>query len=191
MNKIYSYGASETLEIVQNLYEKKVVSYPRTDSNYIGSPEFEYLKNNLSVYLKLVAEEIEHPQLNENKRYVNGTKVQEHYAIIPTRTLPNLSKLAEKERKMYELVLYRTLAIFEKPYIYDETTIITKVNTIDFKTTGKIEKELGWKRLVKEDHKKEDTPLPSVLKEEIVESELEVKKGKTSLCLKKPLRVCF
>lgn len=179
-NKKYGYSPAETLKIMQTLYEKKVLSYPRTDSNYIGSPEFEYLKNNLSGYLKLVAKEIEYPQLNENKRYVDGTKVQEHYAIIPTRTLPDLSKLAEKERKMYELVLYRTLAIFEKPYIYDETTIITKVNRIDFKTTGKIEKELGWKRLVKEGYKKEDVPLPSVLKDEVAESELEVKKGKTT-----------
>ncbi|MDN6389939.1 MAG: DNA topoisomerase 3 [Lactococcus lactis] len=179
-NKNYGYSPAETLKIMQTLYEKKVLSYPRTDSHYIGSPEFEYLKNNLSAYLSMVREEIEHPQLTENKRYVNGKKVQEHYAIIPTRTLPDLSKLAVKERKMYELVLYRTLAIFEKAYVYDKTTIITKVNTIDFKTTGKIEKELGWKRLIKEDHKKEDTPLPNVLKDERVESKLEVKKGKTT-----------
>src|SRR5699024_1078273 len=96
MNSRYSYGASETLKILQNLYEKKIVSYPRTDTNYIGTPEFNYLKDNLKSYLSLVNEEIENPQLKENKRYVNGKKVEEHYAIIPTRSIPDLSKLSDK-----------------------------------------------------------------------------------------------
>lgn len=145
-NKKFGYGASETLKVVQDLYEKKLVSYPRTDCNYIGSPEFDYLKKNLSNYLNLV-EEITEPQLDENKRYVDGKKVQEHYSIIPTRTLAKLDKLTDKEKSMYKLILYRTLAIFEKPYVYDETNITTTINTIPFKTTGKVEKELGWKKL--------------------------------------------
>lgn len=179
-NKIFGFGASETLKIMQSLYEKKIVSYPRTDSNYIGIPEFDYLKSNLSNYLNLVGEVIETPQLSENKRYVDGSKVQEHYSIIPTRTLPDLSKLTDIERKIYELILYRTLAIFEVPYIYDETKITTNVNDISFKTTGKIEKEIGWKRLIKEDNQNKDTPLPNVSKSDKVDSDLETKKGKTS-----------
>lgn len=179
-NKVFGLGASETLKIMQSLYEKKIVSYPRTDSNYIGSPEFDYLKSNLSNYLNLVGEVIELPQLSENKRYVDGSKVQEHYSIIPTRTLPDLTKLNDNERKIYEMILYRTLAIFEVPYIYDETKITTKVNDISFKTTGKIEKEIGWKRLIKEDNQNKDTPLPNVLKSDNVDSDLETKKGKTS-----------
>lgn len=179
-NKKFGYGASETLKIMQDLYEKKILSYPRTDSNYIGSPEFNYLKENLSKYLNLVNEEIAEPQLEENTRYVNGKKVEEHYAIIPTRTIPELTKLSSKEKNIYELVLYRTLAIFEKPYIYDETTIITDINQIPFKTTGKIEKEIGWKRLVKDIKNEEDTPLPKVLEEETVDSELEITEGKTT-----------
>src|SRR5699024_7526955 len=77
-NKRFNYGASETLKIVQGLYEKKLVSYPRTDTNYIGSPEFDYLKNALPSYLNMVNETIAEPQLKENKRYVNGANVQEH-----------------------------------------------------------------------------------------------------------------
>lgn len=182
-NKTLGYGASETLKIMQGLYEKKVVSYPRTDCNYIGSPEFEYLKGNLSNYLNLVGETIESPQLSENKRYVDGKKVQEHYSIIPTRTLPNLEKLTDKERNIYNLVLYRTLAIFEKPYVYDETKITTTIHTVPFKTTGKIEKELGWKKLYakeKNDNKEDiETTLPNVLKNDPVDSKLETKKGMT------------
>ena len=95
-NKRFNYGASETLKIVQGLYEKKIVSYPRTDTNYIGSPEFDYLKSTLPSYLNLLNETIAEPQLKENKRYVNGANVQEHYAIIPTRTLPKLAALSHK-----------------------------------------------------------------------------------------------
>lgn len=179
-NKQFNYGASQTLKIVQKLYEKKLVSYPRTDCNHIGKPEFEYLKNNLSNYLSMIGEEIVEPELNENKRYIDGSKVQEHYAIIPTRTLPEMSKLSEAEHNIYNLVLYRTLSIFEQPYIYDETTIITNVNEIKFKTTGKIEKELGWKRLIKEEQKNEDKALPNVLEGDTVNSALEIKKGKTT-----------
>lgn len=113
MNKNFGYGASETLKIMQSLYEKKIVSYPRTDSNYIGTPEFEYLKSNLSKYLQLVNEDIKDPKLEENKRYVNSSKVEEHYAIIPTRTMPKLDSLNEKERNIYEAILYRTLAILK------------------------------------------------------------------------------
>lgn len=180
MNKKYSYGASETLKIMQGLYEKKIVSYPRTDSNYIGTPEFSYLKENLEKYLSLINEKIEEPQLEENKRYVNSKKVEEHYAIIPTKTVADLSKLNEKERNVYTAILYRTLAIFEKPYVYDETTIITNVNSIEFKTTGKIEKELGFKRLLKDNKKNEDTPLPNLAKGNTVSSEPKHKEGKTT-----------
>lgn len=180
MNSKYSYGASETLKILQNLYEKKIVSYPRTDTNYIGTPEFNYLKDNLKNYLSLVNEEIDDPQLKENKRYVNGKKVEEHYAIIPTRSIPDLSKLSDKEYNIYQAILYRTLAIFEKPYIYDETTIVTNVNSIEFKTTGKIEKDQGYKRLLKDTKESKDIPLPNLIEGDVVSSSPEHKEGKTT-----------
>lgn len=181
-NKKFGYGASESLEIVQHLYEKKHLSYPRTDTNYIGTPEFNYLKANLSSFLTLVNENISDPQLEENKRYVNGAEVQEHYSIIPTKTLPKLESLQEKERNIYQMVLYRTLAIFEKPYIYDETTILTNVNEISFKSSGKVEKDIGWKQLYKNTAvtKNEDEQvLPAVAVNEKYESELITKDGKT------------
>ncbi|SFH83758.1 type IA DNA topoisomerase [Pisciglobus halotolerans] len=183
-NKKYGYGASESLAIVQNLYEKKYLSYPRTDTNYIGTPEFSYLKAQLVNYLNLVGEEIKDPQLNENKRYVNGKKVQEHYAIIPTKTLPKLESLPEKERNIYQLVLYRTLAIFEEPYIYDETTILTKASGVLFKSTGKVEKILGWKQLYKKlgkeskDNENEQV-LPAVKVGELFRTDPFHKKGET------------
>lgn len=180
MNKKYKYKVSKVLEIVQSLYEKKVVSYPRTSSNLIGTPEFEYLKENLIHYLNLVDESIENPNINENKRYVDSSKVLEHYAIIPTRTLPNLNKLNEEECNVYMAILYRTLSIFEKPYVYDETIIITDVNSVEFKTTGRIEKELGWKRLIDEKKQNEDKPLPNLTSGNPVYSKPIIRDGKTT-----------
>lgn len=178
-NKRFGFGASDTLKTVQSLYEKKLVSYPRTDCNYIGQPEFKYLKEKLPHYLKLAGEKIDVPQLKESKRYVDGQKVQEHYAVIPTKTLPTLEKLSDKERKIYQLILYRTVAIFEKPYVYDETKITTTINGIPFKTTGKIEKGLGWKQFYPKERKDADKRLPVSAKNDEVTSSLENKKGST------------
>lgn len=180
MNKRFGYGASETLDLAQSLYEKKVISYPRTDTNYIGTPEFNYLKDKLPDYLKLVNVTLSAPQLEQNKRYVNSQKVEEHYAIIPTRTLPNFHHLSDKEVNVYRAILYRVLAIFEKPYIYDETTILTEVNSIKFKTTGKIEKEQGYQRLLKESKDNKDKALPHMKSGDKVSSTPEIKEGKTT-----------
>ncbi len=179
-NKRFKYSADKTLSIAQKLYEKKVLSYPRSDTNYIGSTEFDYLKSNLIRYLELAGVGISEPQLNENKRYVDGSKVQEHYAIIPTKTLPKLSDVTKDEKNIYLLVLYRTLAIFEKPYIYDETTIDTAINQVLFQSKGKTEKERGWKRLYKQEEKDKDDPLlPEVTVNDSVAFALETKEGKT------------
>lgn len=94
---------------------------------------------------------------------MNSEKVQEHYAIIPTRTLPDLNKLSDDEKKIYLIVLNRTIGIFEKPYVYEETTIITAINDVEFKTTGKRESQEGWKRLFSSNiDNKTDEVLPQV-----------------------------
>src|SRR5699024_7671952 len=118
-NKKFKYSADKTLSIAQKLYEKQILSYPRSDSNYIGTPEFNYLKSKLADYLELINKEIKEPQIEENKRFVNSEKVQEHYAIIPTKTLPKLNDLSQDEQNIYLLVVNRTLAIFETPYRYE------------------------------------------------------------------------
>src|SRR5699024_6543815 len=88
-NKKWKYSPSDTLKIAQSLYEKKLLSYPRTDSHYITDSEFVYLKNHLSTYQSYlnVTMDIVYPDVR--KRYVDGSKVQEHYAIIPTKQVPN------------------------------------------------------------------------------------------------------
>ena len=178
-NKKFKYSADKTLSIAQKLYEKQILSYPRSDSNYIGTPEFSYLKENLEKYLSLINEKIEEPQLEENKRYINSKKVQEHYAIIPTKTLPKLNDLSQDEQNIYLLVVNRTLAIFETPYRYEETTIETMISDVLFETKGKTEIDKGWKRLVKDNKDSQDTILPPVKETDIVDYELETKQGET------------
>ncbi|MDT2291613.1 DNA topoisomerase, partial [Enterococcus faecium] len=97
-----------------------------------------------------------------------------------TKTLPKLSDVTKDEKNIYLLVLYRTLAIFEKPYIYDETTIDTAINQVLFQSKGKTEKERGWKRLYKQEEKDKDDPLlPEVTVNDSVAFALETKEGKT------------
>src|SRR5690606_24436508 len=90
-NTIWKYSLSETLKIAQGLYEKKLISYPRTDTHFITENEFAYLKKHLSEYQNSAGVNLEVAYPNPQKRFVDSSKVQEHYAIIPTRKTVNLS----------------------------------------------------------------------------------------------------
>ena len=123
---------------MQGLYEKKLVTYPRTDSRHITPSEFTYLAGQVSDYQQL----IEHPfpvaSLAPKKRYVDSSKVQEHYAIIPTKKIPSqavLAGLSNIERNLYEEVVRTTLAMFHTDYLYTETKVTTDVNGLPFFTT--------------------------------------------------------
>src|SRR5690625_3021986 len=84
-NKKWKYSPSEVLKIAQSLYEKKVLSYPRTDSHFITDSEFAYIKNNLSKYQECIGVDVEVVYPEAQKRYVDNTKVAEHYALVPTK----------------------------------------------------------------------------------------------------------
>lgn len=154
MNKRYHASASQTLAAIQSLYEDKLLSYPRTDCAYITDEEFDYLVANLTKYLGLVSKQVALTNTTPNKRYVNGKKVEEHYAIIMTKVVPTKEKLAslpKLQQQVYDLVLRTTLAMFADPYEYEETTIITQVGDANFKATGKVPTKQGWQALF-DDH---------------------------------------
>ncbi len=88
-NKKYKYSPAGVLKGIQELYEAKLVTYPRTDCNYITEGEFEYLKNNLNGYQSIVGLNFQPHSLTANKRYVDNKKVQEHYAIVLTKNVPS------------------------------------------------------------------------------------------------------
>lgn len=188
LNKKYKYSPAKVLKIVQKLYDSplKLVTYPRTDTNYITESEFEYVQKHFQDYQRIAGVSFEPQSLEPNKRYVDSSKVQEHYAIIPTKNIPSestLNQLSPDERNVYFEILLTTLAMFHKPYIYEETVIQTKVSGVIFETTGKVEVEKGWKELFTKEPEqlnKEEAILPNVEKGEKAKASLSVKEGKTS-----------
>lgn len=183
-NKRWKYSPAMVLETMQSLYEKKIVTYPRTDTNFITVNEFEYLSNNVEKYQGILNASFV-PNKTAHKRYVDGSKVHEHYAIIPTKSIPSestLNALTSEEKNIYEEVLKTTLAMFHSDYEYEETNIITDVNYIEFYTKGKVEVSKGWKELFTDKEETDDKTeiLPSVQKGETTSGQLKIKEGFTS-----------
>ncbi|MFS0604938.1 DNA topoisomerase III [Peribacillus frigoritolerans] len=189
-NKKWKYSPKQVLDTVQKLYDKKILSYPRTDTQFITDSEFAYLSKNLESYQDIIKNAFKVASREPKKRYVDGSKVQEHYAIIPTKTIPSnvtLQGLSPEERNIYFEVLNTTLAMFHEDYVYEETKVITDVNQLDFETTGKTEISKGWKELFnipiedeKESKKDAIQALPRLKKDECVESIVKMKEGVTS-----------
>ncbi|PEO28677.1 type IA DNA topoisomerase [Bacillus toyonensis] len=188
-NKKYKYSPADTLKIVQELYESKFVTYPRTDCNFITENEFAYLVRNLEGYQSIVGVSFQPKTLESNKRYVDNQKVQEHYAVIATKNVPSKQKvdqLTDKQRNLYLEVLKSVLGMFHAPYEYEETIIITDMNGLEFTTKGKAEKALGWKELYKADQPSEEESeereslLPVVQKGELVQGKIQTKEGITT-----------
>ncbi|MBO6464952.1 type IA DNA topoisomerase, partial [Enterococcus faecalis] len=140
------------------LYEAKLLSYPRTDTPFITENEFAYLKANFGKYSGFLGLDLEMVQTEPRKRYVDGSKVQEHHAIIPTKQVPTesaLAKMDDLQRKIYALVVKTTVAMFLPDYLYEETKIQTKVADLLFQSIGKTPKQEGWKILFKQQNKEE------------------------------------
>lgn len=143
---------------MQGLYEAKLLSYPRTDTPFITENEFAYLKANFGKYSGFLGLDPEMVQTEPRKRYVDGSKVQEHHAIIPTKQVPTesaLAKMDDLQRKIYALVVKTTVAMFLPDYLYEETKIQTKVADLLFQSIGKTPKQEGWKILFKQQNKEE------------------------------------
>lgn len=168
VNQLYKATADQTLKAVQGLYEAKLLSYPRTDTPFITDSEFAYLKANFGKYSHYLNQELEMAQTAPRKRYVDGSKVQEHHAIIPTKQIPNdsaLEKMSELQRKIYDLVVKTTVAMFLPDYLYEETKIQTQVADLLFQSIGKTPKKDGWKVLFQQrepDEATEGQTLPPV-----------------------------
>lgn len=138
------------LEVAQSLYEKKLISYPRSDCQFITDAEFAYLKQKLPQYQEMMKKPFEPARLSASKRYVDGSKVEEHYAIIPTKSIPSTEKLTGlslMEKNIYAEIVRSALAMFHRDYMYEETKIVTDVQGLLFKTVGKVELDRGFQEL--------------------------------------------
>lgn len=189
-NKNWKYSPADVLKTVQGLYEKKIVSYPRTDTQFITENEFAYLVSNINAYQQLAGKTFDIASTEPNKRFVDGSKVAEHYAIVPTKNIPSentLNGLSDQERNLYFEILHTTLAMFHSDYVYEETKVITDVNGLEFETTGNTEKALGWKELFKvtsqisgNEESESTQALPRLEKDEKVISVVKLKEGITT-----------
>ncbi|MCY3067577.1 DNA topoisomerase [Aerococcus mictus] len=152
----FGWTASETLEIAQKLYTLGYTSYPRTDSKLITENELIYLKAHYSDYQAFLNEDFPMVKKTPSVTHVNGNKVKEHYAIIPTDTIPKITDLSEKEKLCYQEVVKRTLAMFMDDYRYNQTTVKVNANDVIFKTTGQEVIENGWKVLTETQETEKD-----------------------------------
>ncbi|MEW6183301.1 MAG: DNA topoisomerase III [Bacillota bacterium] len=192
-NKRYGFPAQKTLSVLQDLYEqRKLVTYPRTDSRYITTDIVPTLPGRLKSiaagpYAELVKPLLQKP-LSTTKRFVDDSKVSDHHAIIPTGEFLQLSTLGADELKLYDLIARRFIAVLYPPYRYDQTTLITEVNGESFYARGKVVRDKGWRAVTAKAEEKEDAKdeaLPeqtlSMCKKGDVKQvrELKINKGKT------------
>lgn len=149
-NKKFGFSAKETLNIMQRLYENhKVLTYPRTDSRYIGKDVAETIKERLMAcgtgsYKKTAGPLLTKP-IRTNSSFVDDKKVSDHHAIIPTEQFVQLDHMTNEERKIYDLVIRRFLAVLYPPYEYEQTTLRAETAGESFTAKGRIVKSLGWK----------------------------------------------
>lgn len=160
-NKFFGYSAKETLSIMQRLYEHhKVLTYPRTDSRYLTSDIVDTLKDRIKAcavgpYSKAAMKLMKAP-IKASKHYVDDSKVSDHHAIIPTEEPVILSNLSDKERKIYDLVVKRFLAVLYPPFEYEQTTLRVKIGEENFIAKGKRVISLGWKEVYDSNFEEED-----------------------------------
>lgn len=187
-NRIFNYSAKETQSLMQNLYERhKILTYPRTDSRVISTDIVPTLKDRLEAcgvdQYATYARKLLRKQFKLSKSVVDNTKVSDHHAIIPTEQPVLLDELNDKERKIYDLVIRRFLAVLSDPYEYEQTKIYTAIEEERFVTQGKVVKKQGWKEVYDrhdEDHNTEDQQLPPMKKGDLLSDvQLKVTNGET------------
>ncbi|SMC79211.1 DNA topoisomerase III [Sporomusa malonica] len=151
-NKIFGFSAKETLSIMQKLYEThKALTYPRTDSRFISTDIVETLKDRVKAcdtgfYPKQILRILKGP-IKANSHFVDNSKVSDHHAIIPTEQPVVLNSLTDKEKKIYDLVIKRFLAVLSPPFEYEETSVKAQIGNELFVAKGKTVIALGWKEL--------------------------------------------
>lgn len=170
-NKKFGYSAKETLNIMQKLYEQhKVLTYPRTDSRYISSDIVGTLPERLKAcgvgeYRPLAHKVLQKP-IKPNKSFVDDSKVSDHHAIIPTEGYVNFSSFTDKERKIYDLVVKRFLAVLFPAFEYEQLTLRTKVGNETFIARGKTVLHAGWKEVY--ENRFEDDDVTDDVKEQLL-----------------------
>ena len=190
-NRRFNYSAKETLNIMQRLYENhKVLTYPRTDSRYLSSDIVPSIKERLEAcgvgpYRKL-AGRLANKKIEGKPSFVDDKKVTDHHAIIPTEQFVQLDHMTVDERKIYDLVVRRFLAVLYPPFEYEQTELTVEIGGETLVARGKTVKALGWKEVYEsqeeEDEEQEikEQSLPSMKKgDRLTDLSLTMTEGKT------------
>lgn len=154
-NQRYGFSAKETLNIMQRLYENhKVLTYPRTDSRYIGKDVVPTIRERLKAcgtgpYRKLAGALVTKP-LQTNGSFVDDKKVSDHHAIIPTEQFVQLDHMTNEERKIYDMVVRRFLSVLYPPSVYEQTAVEGNAAGYSFAAKGRSVKDPGWKAVYEE-----------------------------------------
>ena len=165
-NQRYGYSAKETLNIMQRLYENhKVLTYPRTDSRYLTTDMTGTLKERLKAcavgpYRK-AASRLSMQEIKADKSFVNNAKVSDHHAIIPTEQFVQLEHMSSDERKIYDLVVRRFLAVLSPDCEYEEISLTGMIGNETFRAKGSQILKAGWREIYDadwEDIEDEDAP---------------------------------
>ncbi|MFT8319854.1 MAG: DNA topoisomerase III [Bacillus sp. (in: firmicutes)] len=161
-NKIFGYSAKETLNIMQKLYEQhKVLTYPRTDSRFLSTDIVGTIPERLKAcgageYRSLAYKILKKP-IKATKAFVDNSKVSDHHAIIPTEGYVNFSAFTDKERKIYDLVVKRFLAVLFPAFEYEQLTVQATIGAEKFIAKGKSVINAGWKEVYDNRFDEEDT----------------------------------
>lgn len=170
-NKKFAFSADDTLRLIQSLYEKKITTYPRVDTTFLSDdiyPKCPSILKGIKDYETLTAP-LEGKKLIKSKKVFDNSKVTDHHAIIPTGVHPQ--NLTDMERKVFDLVARRFIAVFYPDCKVSTTTVLGEVDKIEFKVTGKQILEPGWrvvflKEQVEEKEGDEERSLPAFVKGE-------------------------
>ncbi|MGM9951564.1 MAG: DNA topoisomerase III, partial [Lysinibacillus sp.] len=151
-NKFFGYSAKETLNIMQKLYEQhKVLTYPRTDSRYLSSDIVSTIPERLKACgvgeYRSLANKVLNKPIKPSKAFVDDSKVSDHHAIIPTEGYVNFSAFNDKERKIYDLVVKRFLAVLFPAHEYEQLTVQAEIGKEKFIARGKTVLQAGWKEV--------------------------------------------
>jgi DNA topoisomerase-3 len=175
-NKKFGFSADDTLKNVQSLYEKKVVTYPRVDTTYLSEdiyPKVEGILRNMQYY-KRFAEPLLQQPIPKSKAVFDDKKVTDHHAIIPTGIQP--SGITPSENQIYDLIAKRFISVFYPECKVSNTTVLGKVDKLEFKATGKQILEPGW-RVVYEESRTENREPREELEERVLPTFTEGEKG--------------
>lgn len=185
----FGYSAKQTLNLMQSLYEThKVLTYPRTDSRYLTKDIVPTLKERLDAVsigpYKALAQQAKRSPLNGKLSFVNDAKVSDHHAIIPTEQYVQLSTLSNEERRIYDLVVRRFLAVLLPPCVYEETVIQASIEKECFTARGKRMVEKGWQEAYEDNRYDEEDETKEGVREQnlpLLEAGMKIGQPKISL----------